>query len=120
MDESDIGATVAAGRALLLPTVALDVDLAAAFRVSRGTARKMLARGAFGPRFKVGRRWAVLKDDLLKHLAAMARVPVRTGSDPFEGPCRGCGRDLRKSEVAGWGDANRWCWPCLRAGKGQP
>lgn len=72
---NDTEATIAAGRAILLPTVAFDDDLAAAFRLSRATARRKMAEGAFGPRFRMGRRWAVLKESLLAHLSRSATLP---------------------------------------------
>ena len=59
-----------AGRSLFWPQVLFVEDLAEAFKIGVPAARKRLARGDFGPRFRSGRRWAVLKDTLLAHLAA--------------------------------------------------
>ena len=57
------------GRVLYWPQVLLSEDLASAFRVSVATARRRLAAGDFGPRFRSGRRWAVRKSSLIDHLA---------------------------------------------------
>ena len=68
-----------AGRELFWPRVLFSEDLSNIFKVSRETARKRLARGDFGPRFKSGKRWAVLKESLLAHLAAQEREPEGGG-----------------------------------------
>jgi len=76
-----------AGRGLLLALILFAEDLAAAFRISVSAARKRLARGDFGPRFKVGRRWAVRRESLLEHLAGLESMPeVRPGPPPVPKP----------------------------------
>lgn len=75
-EKNDTDATIAAGRAILLPTVVFDDDLAAALRMPLDDAKAQLEAGAFGPRFRVGGRWAVLKESLLAHLANSAELPV--------------------------------------------
>lgn len=61
-----------AGRKLYLGEIVLAEDLAAVFRISNRTARKRLARGDFGPSFKTGKRWAILKRDLLNFLSTQS------------------------------------------------
>lgn len=75
-NRNETDATIAAGRAILLPTVVFADDLATALRMPLAVAEAELEAGAFGPRFRVGDRWAVLKESLLAHLANSAELPV--------------------------------------------
>lgn len=56
------------GERAFLPVILFAEDLALAFRISRSAAQRRLRHGAFGPCFRSGRRWAVLREDLLAHL----------------------------------------------------
>ena len=53
-------------------------DLARMFRISVSAARRRLAEGGFGPRFKTGKRWAVLHKTLVAFLEAQQEVPDGT------------------------------------------
>jgi prepilin signal peptidase PulO-like enzyme (type II secretory pathway) len=77
---ADADLLIEAGRALYWPRVLFTEDLASAFRLSAASVRRRRTAGDFGPCFRVGRRWAVLKDDLLAYLksvSARSRAPVR-------------------------------------------
>lgn len=65
----------AVAQAAFLPYVLFDEDLARVFRIGPGAARRRLARGDFGPRFRSGRRWAVLRPSLLSHLESRSGYP---------------------------------------------
>ena len=59
------------GERAFWPTVLFAEDLALIFGIGLSAARKRLARGDFGPRFRSGRRWAVLKLSLIGHLESL-------------------------------------------------
>ena len=80
-----------------LPEVLHAEDLAAAFRIRVSAARKRIARGDFGPRCKIGRRWVVRRESLLKHLAAQEALPRADKPEPAPpGPMPAYVRRLRK------------------------
>ena len=51
-------------------------DLAGIFRVSVSQARHNLAAGIYGPRFKLGKRYGILRTELLAHLEAQSHIPA--------------------------------------------
>jgi hypothetical protein len=60
-----------------LPFVLYAEDLAQVFRESVATARRKLRAGDYGPRFRNGRRWAVLASALHEHLESVSERPRR-------------------------------------------
>lgn len=58
-----------------LPQVLLAEDIAGIFRVSVSQARQNLAAGLYGPRFRIGKRWGMLRTALLDHLSRMSAMP---------------------------------------------
>jgi hypothetical protein len=58
-----------------LPPILQVEHLARLFGVSEATARRHLASGDYGPRFKSGRRWYLRTQDLSTHLGTIAEAP---------------------------------------------
>ncbi|MFQ5749532.1 MAG: helix-turn-helix domain-containing protein [Planctomycetota bacterium] len=57
------------------PYILFSEDLAEVFKISVESARRRLRQGQFGPRFKSGRKWAVLRKSLEAHLEGLAELP---------------------------------------------
>lgn len=64
------------------PEICFAPDVAIVADVTVSAARKMMARGDFGPRFKLGRRWAVLREDFLAACRARATLPEAAAGPP--------------------------------------
>lgn len=50
-------------------------ELAEVFGISVSQARQNLAAGIYGPRFKVGKRYGILRAKLLGHLEELSELP---------------------------------------------
>jgi len=58
-----------------LPEVLHAEHLAGVFGVSVSQARQNLAAGTYGPRFRVGKRWGILRTVMIEHLHRMSEMP---------------------------------------------
>ena len=79
---------VRAARVLWLPEVCFVHDLSATLGLSRAQVRRLLLRGALGPYGRVGRRYYVLRKDLLSTLSERATEASSSKSGPVLLPPR--------------------------------